>query len=53
MNVRASLIKVITIDGTPPRMEPEKHTDFGLKLREFVSRLENSPDAVKALQKYI
>lgn len=53
VNVKASLIKVNAFDGTPSNMEPEKHTDFGWKSREFISGLDNSTDAVKALQKYI
>jgi len=53
VNVKASLIKVNTFDGTPSNMEPEKHTDFGWKSVEFVSELDNSTDAVKALQEYI
>ena len=53
VNVKASLIKVNAFDGTPSNMEPEKHTDFGWKSIEFVSGLDNSTDAVKALQKYI
>jgi isopentenyldiphosphate isomerase len=53
VNVRASLIKVNSFDGIPSNMEPEKHTDFGWKSIEFVQGLENSTDAVKALQKYI
>lgn len=53
VNVRASLIRVNTFDGTPSNMEPEKHTDFGWKSIEFVRRLDNSIDAVKALQKHI
>jgi len=53
VNVRASLVKVNNFDGTPLNMEPEKHTDFGWKSVEFIRGLENSTDAVKALQKYI
>ncbi len=53
VTVRASLIKVNSFDGNPSNMEPEKHTDFGWKSVEFVSELDNSTDAVKALQEYI
>jgi 8-oxo-dGTP pyrophosphatase MutT (NUDIX family) len=53
VNVRASLIKVNSFDGIPSNMEPEKHTDFGWKSTEFIQGLENSTDAVKALQRYI
>ena len=53
VTVRASLIKVNSFDGNPSNMEPEKHTDFGWKSVEFVRELDNSTDAVKALQKYL
>ena len=53
VNVRASLIKVNDYQGIPSNMEPEKHTDFEWKSTEFVLGLEDSTDAVKALQKYI
>ena len=53
VNVIASLVKVGSYDGTPANMEPEKHTDFGWKSKEFILGLENSTDAVKALQGYI
>lgn len=53
VNVKASLVKVNNYEGTPSNMEPEKHPDFGWKSQEFVLGLDNSTDAVKALQKYI
>lgn len=53
VNVKIFLIKVKTFDGIPTNMEPEKHTDFEWKSVDFVKELDDSTDAVRALQKYV
>lgn len=53
VKVYGSLVKVGAYEGTPVNKEPEKHTDFGWKSREFVLDLHDSTDAVNSLQKFI
>lgn len=53
VKVRGFLVNVKTYEGIPANKEPEKHTDFGWKSKEFLLDLNGSTDAVKALQEVI
>lgn len=53
VKVEASLVKVLCYDNEIRNMEPDKHLDADWKNKEFILKLEDSTDAVKALQEYI
>ncbi|HNR52979.1 MAG TPA: NUDIX hydrolase [Candidatus Dojkabacteria bacterium] len=53
VNVEASLVKVLCYDNEITNMEPDKHLEVDWKSKEFILKLEDSTDAVKALQEYI
>ena len=53
VNVQGSLIRVTEYENEPINTEPEKHTDYAWKSKDFIKGLEDSTDAVKSLQNYI
>lgn len=53
IHVRGYLVKVIKYWGTVRNVEEDKHSEAGWKNKEFVSSLNNTTDATKALQMYL